>query len=177
MSRFQWPFQEMILASAQSFFIRRNEAVLREKDNEAVEAALASTDLQTLLDSCAPFAGFASSDEYYKVHNPVRAVEDITTPTLLVNAEDDPCCVVQNVLEVNPYSEEGKRYTDQVEQSSCGILALVPSGSHCPFLDGVVWPFRFVPWRCGGIILNNWADETAIAWFEHAVRRSQLGGH
>ena len=82
----------------------------------------------------------------------------------------------ENLYEENRFSMHAgsitpHTYVDQVEASTCGLLALTPTGSHCPFLDGWLLPLRLLPWKHGGITIRNWSDDRTVEWFKHHLQQ------
>ena len=57
----------------------------------------------------------------------MHTVYDITVPTLVLNAVDDPVCVIANVDD----------NVDLLERNHNGILLRMPAGGHCGFLAGL----------------------------------------
>ena len=55
--------------------------------------------LQAFLDEASAFTGFKNPAAYYANCNPTNVVHAITTPLLIVNALDDPCCRAANALQ------------------------------------------------------------------------------
>jgi hypothetical protein len=89
----------------------------------------------------APLHGFADAHEYYTHSSSIRYVEHITTPTLALNAEDDP--FLPN--EVLP----------KVKQAASAAVDFrtTPAGGHVGFIGGGA------PWRC-----EYWAEELVVRW-------------
>lgn len=50
-----------------------------------------------------------------------------------------------------------------------GLVAVTKSGSHCPFLDGMLFPFVRDPFG-GGWMLKSWADEAGIDFYKAALQ-------
>jgi predicted alpha/beta-fold hydrolase len=151
-------------------FILKNEKVLREFDDAAVDAALNADTLQDFLDASAPFAGYPNASEYYKGENPVNDLQYITTPTFVLNSLDDPCCNVDNLYETSPNPNHGGRsYAQIVRDSKRGLIAVTKTGSHCPFLDGRWVPFIRDPLD-GGWMLKSWADEVGVEFYVAALQ-------
>lgn len=163
---FQFPYKHICLSSVQSKFLLENEAVLRQSNTEAYEKAVGSSDLQSLLTHVAPFAGYPSQEEYFAAENPVLFASLITTPTLIINAMDDPCTVATNAFGRMPGCKDGLTFVEMVEKSPRGLLLLSPSGSHCPFLDGRILPITPVLRELGGFTLASWADACVLEFFE-----------
>jgi len=173
--RFAFPFAQMCLANAKSMFVGQNEKVLRAYDEATYEKVMGSTSLSSMLFAAAPFAGYPSSTEYFAAENPVLFTSHVRTPTLLVNAEDDPMTVVANAFEKSPFQEDGATFVEQLERSPCGMLLISSTGSHCPFLDGRLWPFERVPMWLGGFILNSWCERCTLEFFAGYLEETGRG--
>jgi len=125
-----------------------------------------SSDLQELLSQVVPFAGYSSDKDYFAHENPVLFAPLVQTPTLVVNALDDPLTVPSNAFGKMPGREDGATFADMIRESTCGLLLMAPSGSHCPFLDGSIFPATRVLPSLGGFTLSSWADSCALEFFE-----------
>jgi predicted alpha/beta-fold hydrolase len=75
-------------------------------------------------------AGYGSYADYAAASNPMRVFEAIRTPLMILNAEDDPVCRIDNVT---PWLE-GMRRMPGV------ILVTTAEGSHCAHYEG--WSAR-----------------------------------
>ena len=97
----------------------------------------------------------------------MRGVHHITTPTLIFSARDDPCCQFSNAHEASPYPEHrGRTYAQLVSDSNAGVLAQTRSGSHCPFLDGWLFPITHDPISGPlGVMLESYADRATAEFF------------
>merc|ERR1711879_266556 len=102
----------LCLSSVKTKFLIENEAVLRDHDAQAYERAIKAKDLQSLLCHAAPFAGYPSAKEYYAAENPVLYAPLITTPTLIINSEDDPLTVVSLCYGKMPGSDDGLTFVE-----------------------------------------------------------------
>ena len=173
--RFKYPYNPLLLDGVKAHFIRDNEKVLRAFDSEAVDAALAASNLQELLDASAVFAGYSNATDYYVGENPVNWMHLVTTPTLVLNAIDDPCCHVHNIYEESPYPQhQGKSYARLIDESLHSILAVTKSGTHCPFLDSSPSTFSLLPAFIrdplyGGWMLDSWADRVSVEFYKAAL--------
>jgi predicted alpha/beta-fold hydrolase len=152
-------------------FVLQNEELLRQFNSNAVDAALAATSLQEFVDATAPFAGYPNASAYYHVENPINEVRHISTPKLVLNSIDDPCCHIDNLYEASPYPQhDGYTYAEMVSQTERGMVAVTKTGSHCPFLDCNNW---FLPVTrdplYGGWMLSSWADQVAIEYYKAAL--------
>lgn len=89
----------------------------------------------------APLHGFADANDYYTRASSIRFVGRITTPTLALNAEDDPF-LPPSVL---PLVRE--------RASSAVDFRTTAAGGHVGFVGGGA------PWRC-----EYWAEELVVRW-------------
>jgi predicted alpha/beta-fold hydrolase len=177
----------------QDHFVRYNEDLLRRYNSDAVDAVLNATSLQDVLNAAVPFAGYATVDAYYRGENPVNDLQYISTPKLVLNSIDDPCCNIMNVYEPSPYEQHGgKSYAQIIAESQRAILAVTRSGSHCPFLDtgsnswwnplSLLFPALTRDPFNGGWMLDSWADRVSIEFYQAALevygpeRRARGGG-
>lgn len=170
--RFKYPYNPLLVNSVKDHFVRQNEDVLRSYDSQAVDAALQATNLQDFLDAAAPFAGYPNATEYYKGENPVNGVTFITTPSLVLNSIDDPCCNIQNLYEESPYPQHsGKTYAHMVSESQRGLLAVSKTGTHCPFLDSSNYflPAVMEDPYTGEWMLDTWGDRVSIEFYKAAL--------
>ena len=91
--------------------------------------------------------GFKNMEEYWKVNNPIYYLPKVTTPTLLINSEDDPVFKAS----VIPF--------DVINASPYLTLALTKAGGHLGFLEG----FAAKPW----------ADKLAVKYLRAVLDFSQ----
>ena len=121
---------KLMLESIKSTFIKRNEALLRDWDEDAVDACLTATTMPEMLAAHAPFAmrrKGATALEYFAEHNPMEHRAGIAVPTLVLNAEDDFVCSARNV-----------RPDLIVNEQPGALLLLTRTGSHCAFNEGTL---------------------------------------
>ncbi len=119
------PFYDRVMARRLvNFFIRRRASVW--DGIEGVAECAQSRSMAEFHDRQYPLAGYGSRDTYYEHSNPMIGVDDIQTPLLVINAEDDPVCAVSNV-----YAQ-----LDRMQRRSRLVLALTTHGGHCGFFDG-----------------------------------------
>ncbi|CAD7971452.1 unnamed protein product [Amoebophrya sp. A120] len=178
-------FDSILVNGVQSYFLIRNEKILREFDNEAYEEAINANSFEEIVDAMCVFAGYKSGREKFDENeNPVRFFPDITeTPILTVIGEDDPISNVKNFktikrgsLHENFCDEKtkwkikdsgfGKTNKEHIEtsedvQENPWIVVVAQSGSHCPMLDGMFWPFRK---ETKG--LACWSDKAVFDFFD-----------
>ena len=142
------PFYSAVLARRlRDFFLRPHEPVLGHI--EGFEACAASRDLQTFHDRLYPMAGYPSREAFYEGANPMVVARQMSVPTLVINAEDDPVCTISNVR------RDGLPLIDALP--NC-ILALTERGSHCAFYEA--------PWG-----RTSWANQAMAEYLKatHAL--------
>ena len=105
------------------FFLERNRDVLGSVDGFA-DCAAARTMVE-FHDRLYALAGFESRQAYLDASDPMRVAPDVTTPTLVLNAEDDPVCSVANV----------RRHRDAMQTVPRIVTALTRFGGHCGFFE------------------------------------------
>jgi predicted alpha/beta-fold hydrolase len=110
------------------YFLDRHEAVLRPVAGYAETRA--SRSVAEFHARGFGLAGFSSAAEFHRSTNPMAVVAGIRVPLLVLNAADDPVCVVENVRE----------HLDVVDALPETVVALTARGSHCAFLEGVRRP-------------------------------------
>lgn len=169
--RFLWPYNDLLMSGVKEHFVRQNEDLLREHDDHAVDRMLTASSLQDFVDASVRFAGYDNTTLFYQDLNPVNEFRDISTPTLVLNAKDDPCCVIGNLYENSPYpGHDNKTFAEMIQETERGMVAVAHTGSHCPFL---CMRDRWLPLTrdplVGGWMLNNWADEVTIDYFKAAL--------
>ena len=98
----------------------------------------------------APIHGFASADDYYARSSSLQFLSRITTPTLILNAEDDPF-LPREALE-----------RARAAASAAIQFVTTQCGGHTGFISGTL------PWRC-----EYWAEERIVEWL---VERRRLDG-
>ena len=98
--------------------------------------------------------GYSSVEEMHARTNPMRVADDIRVPLLMLNTEDDPVCVWQNVL--------GQLHL--LEGQHDRILVSTSHGSHCAHLEGFFWPAQL-----------GWHERLAIEYLDAllAIRAEQ----
>lgn len=88
---------------------------------------LASTSLLEFQYQCFELAGYSSFEDYNQATNPILVFENVKIPLMILNAEDDPVCHIQNFA---PYKEA-------IQQMSNIMVVTTKKGSHCGFYEGV----------------------------------------
>ena len=82
--------------------------------------------------------------EYWRINNPMRAVDRINSPCLAISSMDDPICVKENI----PFDLFGTQGNF--------ILACTQRGGHCGFMD------------C--LSRTSWADQLAVDFLDSALK-------
>lgn len=75
-------------------------------------------------------AGYGSYEDYTDACNPMRVFQAIKTPLMILNAEDDPVCRIDNVAP----------YLRAMQEMPNVILVTTAQGSHCAHYEG--WSAR-----------------------------------
>jgi predicted alpha/beta-fold hydrolase len=120
-------YDRYLLRAMRRYFLERHADTLR--DHPSYAAMSASRTVGEFHDRQHGFAGFASVGDFHHHTNPMSVARAVRIPLLILNAADDPVCVVENV-------DEHRELFDAVPDS---ILVLTARGSHCAFFEG--------PWR------------------------------
>ena len=143
-SRFAPALDAHLLAVCKKFFLRsRNDAVLANVPGIAeLRAARGIAEYQR---RAYQLEGYASVDEMHKHTNPMGVAAAIRAPLLVINAADDPVCHVSNV-------HDNAALFDEPHDR---MLLLTDRGSHCTFLEGVLWPRQV-----------SWADRVALDYLQ-----------
>lgn len=72
-------------------------------------------------------AGYDSYDSYSQATNPMRVFEQVKIPLMVLNAEDDPICHIQNF----------EPYKTVIQNMPNIVVVTTKKGSHCGFYEGV----------------------------------------
>lgn len=106
------------------YFLEPNSHHFREL--ASFESCTQSRDLDEFHQHCYEIAGFSDAQEFSQFSNPMRVVEGIRIPLMVLNSRDDPICSGQNVDD-NAHAIAGLEG---------GILVMTSRGSHCAHLEG-----------------------------------------
>jgi predicted alpha/beta-fold hydrolase len=131
------------------FYVRRFLTTLKKKVSRPDIASL--LDLPRVLRTrtfvafdeaaTAPLHGFTGADDYYTRSSSIHFVGRITTPTLALNAADDPFLPRDVLPRV------------KAAASAAVDFRTTPTGGHVGFISGGA------PWRC-----QYWAEELVVRW-------------
>ncbi len=142
--------------AAGRFYVARFLSTLKKKVSRSDIAGL--VDLERVMRSktftefdetaTAPLHGFASAEDYYTRSSSIHFLGRITTPTLALNAEDDPFVPHEALVRA------------RAAASPAIDFRTTPAGGHVGFITGSA------PWRC-----EYWAEELVVRWLiERAAR-------
>jgi len=142
--------------AAGRFYVNRFLGTLKKKAARADIAKL--VDLERVMRSrnftefddaaTAPLHGFAGAEDYYTRSSSIHYLGRITTPTLALNAEDDPFVPHESLVRA------------RAAASAAIDFRTTPTGGHVGFIGGRA------PWRC-----EYWAEELVVEWLiERAAR-------
>lgn len=87
---------------------------------------MAATNIAEFHDRLYEMAGCVDRSDYLARSNPVIVFKDVAVPLLVLNADDDPVCVVDNTLD----------HLDTIRALSNTLLVRTRRGSHCAFYEG-----------------------------------------
>lgn len=117
-------YDRYLIRAVRRYFLERHAEVLRDLPGYAEIAD--SRTVGEFHDRQYRFAGFASVTDFHQRTNPMLVARNVRIPLLILNAADDPVCVVENV-------HEHRDLFDTVPDS---MLVLTARGSHCAFFEG-----------------------------------------
>ena len=123
-------YSKMMTKKLQKAFILPNEKTFGHLDS--FEAMKSCEDMHEYHQHLYGMAGNDSTEDYMQKSNPAVVFDDIKIPLLILNAQDDPVCHIDNVYE----------HQHRIEKMPNVILAVTKRGSHCAYFEG--WRAR--PW-------------------------------
>ena len=145
MKRIEKIYANYLLNGVQNVYLRKNKLLLQSI--EGYDKCLEASNLQQFLDHSYALAGYESTADYYKNCNPMEVVNNITTPSLFINSEDDPICVYKNVDE----------HIHVFQQSQYSILATTKTGTHCAFWEK--------------LSTKSWAEKATYEFFDACLKQ------
>ncbi len=125
--RDQYAFADKyVLKSVKQMYLygKSNSEMLKQYDNTTYNKCKNAKSLYEFAKVAYPFAGCKTLDEYNKVHNPMEHFSNINIPVLVLNSDDDMCCVKDNIRE------------DLVENLPNFVLVRTKYGGHISFSEG-----------------------------------------
>jgi predicted alpha/beta-fold hydrolase len=90
------------------------------------QACLAARDLSEFHENLYEMAGCENVGAYLERSNPMGVFDRITVPMMILNADDDPVCVIENALD----------HLDAIKRIPDALLVRAARGSHCAFFEG-----------------------------------------
>ncbi len=124
-ARSRAPYSRVMARRLVRQFVTRNREALAAWPSLArLEEAQSLDEFHQHLYEC---AGYDSWQAYLDGCNPVALMERISVPLLVLNAEDDPVCVADNVRD----------HEHAMARLPKTLLAVTSRGSHCAYLSGL----------------------------------------
>ena len=127
-TRVQRAYDRYLVRLLREYFLDRHRTTLESVAGYA--ETLASRSVAEFHDRGFRLSGFASAADYHRSTNPMEVIAGVRVPLLVLNAADDPVCVVQNLRD----------HLNVVQAVPEILVALTARGSHCAFFEGVVRP-------------------------------------
>ena len=128
------PYNFLLLYSLKRLVSRHAAALSKVVD---IDSAMRSSTIQQFEESLyCKLYGYKDMTQYWEKNNPMRDIDDVSTPVLCINSIDDPVCVKQNVP-----MELFKLYPNF-------MLATTEHGGHCGFIENKT--------------MESWADKVSI---------------
>lgn len=127
------PYSRMMARKLVRQFVSPNRQALQHLPSlAALEGAQSLDEFHQHLHEC---AGYPSQQAYLDHCNPISHMEKVCIPLLVLNAGDDPVCVLENVRD----------HQAMVKHMPRTVLAVTARGSHCAHLAGLTarpWAHR-----------------------------------
>ena len=123
-------YSKMMAKKLKKAFIYPNEQTFGHLDS--FEAMKQVEDLHDYHQHLYGMAGNSDTEDYMQNSNPAVVFDNIKIPMLILNAEDEPVCHIDNVYE----------HQHRMEKMPNVILAVTKRGSHCAYFEG----WRAKPW-------------------------------
>lgn len=117
-------YSRMMAKKLIRLFITPNEAVLGKLGS--YQRLSESNSLTELQQNMYEVAGFEDFDSFFAESNPGDVLDKITTPLLVLNAEDDLVCHIDNLYE----------HIEKLREKENLLFAITKRGSHCGFFEG-----------------------------------------
>lgn len=123
-ARSRAPYSRLMARKLVRQFVTPNRQTLSNWPSLAqLEGAQSLDEFHQHLYEC---AGYPSQQAYLEHCNPITVMEKVSIPLLVLNAEDDPICVAENVRE----------HQQAMAHMPNTLLAFTSRGSHCAYLAG-----------------------------------------
>ena len=143
-------YSKMMAKKLKKAFVYPNEKTFGHLDSFATMKQV--EDLHDYHQHVYGMAGNLDVEDYMQNSNPAVVFDNIKIPMLILNAEDDPVCHIDNVYE----------HQHRIEKMPNVILAVTKRGSHCAYFEG--W------------FAKPWANRLAVEYFTacQKVERGEL---
>lgn len=129
-ARSRAPFTRLMARKLVRQFVTPNRETLAHLPSfAALENAQSLDEFHQHLYEC---AGYPSHQAFLEHCNPISVMTNVSIPLLVLNAEDDPVCVLDNVQD----------HQEAMTRMPRTLLAVTSRGSHCAYLAG----FSAYPW-------------------------------
>ncbi|MBD9481554.1 alpha/beta fold hydrolase [Pseudomonas sp. PDM14] len=123
-ARSRAPYTRLMARKLVRQFVTPNrEALAHLPSLSALENAQSLDEFHRHLYEC---AGYSSQQAFLDSCNPMPVMETVSIPLLVLNAEDDPVCVLGNVRD----------HQQAMARMPRTLLAVTARGSHCAYLSG-----------------------------------------
>lgn len=142
--RLHWFYDRFMTRKVIQTFLLRHEAALKEVPGywEAREAK----SFGDLHDQLYALGGFEDREAFYKGTNPMEVAHRNCTPSLVLNAVDDPICTRKSL-------EDGiESLRHSLDKT---VIAVTKHGSHCSFFEGTRQP-------------RSWAERVIVEYLQAA---------
>ncbi len=107
------------------FFLERNRDVLGSV--AGFDHCASARTMVEFHERIYPLAGYETRAAYEEASDPMRVAHRVTTPVLVLNAEDDPVCSAENL----------RRHRESMQRLPRVLMALTRHGGHCGFFEGM----------------------------------------
>jgi predicted alpha/beta-fold hydrolase len=117
-------YSRLMARRLKRYFLRRHAPALEHFGS--YRACLATRDLAGFHEQVYEIAGCADAADYFARSNPMRVMDEIAVPVMIINADDDPVCVAANAQD----------HVDAVQRVPDALLVRTARGSHCDVHEG-----------------------------------------
>jgi predicted alpha/beta-fold hydrolase len=122
--RARQPYNRMMARKLARTFVTANAETFSKL--QSYNACASAPDLHAFHANLHEMAGYPSHADFLQASNPMVVMKRISIPLLVLNAEDDPVCVIGNVRE----------YESLVRELPRTLLVVTRRGSHCAYFEG-----------------------------------------
>ncbi|MFA5937830.1 MAG: alpha/beta fold hydrolase [Sinimarinibacterium sp.] len=123
-SRVHRPYSRWMANRLKRHFLEPNFAMFGNLSTYRL--CLATRDIEQFHQHFYEIAGSANVADYLERSNPVLVFDGVAVPVLILNADDDPVCVIDNALD----------HVETIRHLPDAMLVRTARGSHCAFFEG-----------------------------------------